>query len=182
MQFNTPKGNLMNLFDYQELVFDELAKNIISKTGEHSEEIAEKIGLIKNELLDGLGDSRSAAKIMRASLEGIDCFWRNETKAGKKPPPAQTFFVADDFISKVTITAYARHRRSQIFDKSEAGDFFRRTRPNIRFHAQVAGFGPIPRACKKFDQKILPRDEAERIFPLIPCGNPDCRCHLSAER
>jgi hypothetical protein len=90
--------------------------------------------------------------------------------------------IAEAFITRISITAYGRHQHAELFNTLPEYDFSRKIRPNIRFHAAVAGFEEIPNKCKKFDGKVLPRDQAEKLFPKIPCGNPDCRCRISSEK
>lgn len=39
----------------------------------------------------------------------------------------------------------------------------------------------VPKVCRKFDNKILPVNEARKIFPVLPCKYLQCQCRIAAE-
>lgn len=72
---------------------------------------------------------------------------------------------------RVSAIAYNADRYEQLSDPE-----FIALRPNWRF-IWANDYG-TPKACKKFDNKVLPVVEARHLFPHLPCEYLNCRCRL----
>lgn len=79
-----------------------------------------------------------------------------------------------EFIAlKISRVAYNAHRYEQLSEPE-----FAAIRPFWKFI--WVDYGDAPRACKKFDGKILPIEEAKKRFPHLPCNRLRCNCRLHA--
>lgn len=76
-------------------------------------------------------------------------------------------------VSRISGVARNAHRYEQLSDPE-----FVLLRPFWKF--VWADYGEAPQACKKFNGKILPIDEAKRVFPHLPCKSRRCNCYLTA--
>lgn len=74
---------------------------------------------------------------------------------------------------RIATILYAEERYAQLADPDLLS-----LRPRWRFHWGADG----AKACRQFNGKTLPKGEAEKSFPSIPCECLECSCYLSAEK